>query len=353
MKTKNLSLILLAVCTISFIGCERNEIKTDYHLKLSRNSVEMMQGRKTSLLLAAHENTTLDIALPEVADAVFEWGSQQDGYTAVIEIKGKQKGETDIVVTDHKTGESATITVKVTELPRLAVKQAKGNIFSLMNFYLSANNSKSVLSELSEVCDSIVWTVKGEAGSHRVFQHDNNSTRFVKEWGHCFTLPGNYETYLSVWKNNKIISLDKLDITITNDNDFLEFNWKDITKPTQAWTVYADVLGSNPKLITTYDLNGTVPSIEVRILGGDISQNYTTLHSYFSKLYSQPTYEDSKEKQKIFQLYEELFSEQKKYPYDHPCAIWVTEHTHFALLLIEDFSGADEDYIVYAEPRKR
>ena len=35
----------------------------------------------------------------------------------------------------------------------------------------------------------------------------------------------------------------------------------------------------------------------------------------------QPTYEDKKDKQKIFRLYNDLFSEQKEYPNAYPCAI--------------------------------
>ena len=72
---------------------------------------------------------------PELIDAAYIW--ELDDYKAKIEIKGKQKGETDLVVTDHETGESATIKVKVTEypMPRLAVKQPKGeHFFDTMKF---------------------------------------------------------------------------------------------------------------------------------------------------------------------------------------------------------------------------
>ena len=56
-----------------------------------------------------------------------------------------------------------------------------------------------------------------------------------------------------------------------------------------------------------------------------------------------------KDKQKIFRLYKELFSEQKIYPNAYPCAIWVTDNANVVLLLDEDDSAR---YIVYAEPRQ-
>lgn len=349
MKTKFfIGILVLFLSTINFISCNDDGDKTEFHLELFKNSCEVMQLRTTSIHLIAHENTTLDIASPELIDAVYKWGSYE-GFTAIIEITGKQKGETSIVVTDNVTGESATIKVKVTEypMPRLAVKQPKGNIFDIMSFYLDNESSEPIFNELSSVCDSIVWTVKGQKGSYRVFDYNVNESHLVRDWGHCFIFPGEYETYLTVWKDNKEIFRDQLDISVTDDKDFLAYDWKDITKTSQAWTAYVDVLDSSPGLMTSYNLNGTVPSVEV-VLWSDRNQSYDILYSYFSKLYSAPAYEDHKEKQKMFQLYDELFSGQKKYPHEYPCAIWVTEHANIVLLMLDGLDAFK--YVVYAEP---
>lgn len=355
MKTKNLFGLLLFICTISFVCCnDEDNTEPAYRLELSENTCEVMQGRSSSINLISNENTTLDIADPELIDAAYIWGSH-DNFTAAIEITGKQKGETSIIVTDHETGESATIKVKVTEypMPRIAVKQSKGNIFDFMDFYIYNEGTQPILlKELDAVCDSIVWTVKGQNGSYQVFYHKADEgyheDHLSMGWGHCFKFPGEYEAYLTAWKENKVVSRDSLDITITDDKDFLGYNWTDITKTSQAWTSYADVLGSSLALMVTSDLNGTVPSVEVRVFNEDNIQNYNELYNYFCKLYSQPTYDDQKEKQKIFKLYDELFSEQKKYPSDYPCAIWVTERVNFVLLMLEDGS----QYAIYAEPAR-
>ena len=51
--------------------------------------------------------------------------------------------------------------------------------------------------------------------------------------GHCFKYPGEYKTNLTAWKDNKVIFRHQLAVTITDEKDFLEYNWKDITKTHQ------------------------------------------------------------------------------------------------------------------------
>ena len=50
---------------------------------------------------------------------------------------------------------------------------------------------------------------------------------------------------------------------------------------------------------------------------------------------------------KMWQLYDKLFSEQKKDGY--PVAIWVTEHANIILLLLDE-AMEYPGYVVYAEP---
>lgn len=343
--------VLLSVLTISVVSCSKDDDKLEYHLVFSKSSCEVMQGSSVTIDLTAHENTTLDIKNSDIIDAVYTWGF--DEYKAKIEIKGKQKGETEIVVTDHETGESATVTVTVKEfqMPCLAVKQLKGNIFDLMNFYLYNEDSTPINSNsLSTICDSIVWTIDGVNGSFRVFEHEDwVSTHLTFEWGHCFKYSGDYKTNLTAWKDNKAIYRHQLDITITDEKDFLAYNWSDIIKDSQAFTGYADVLNSSPGLMTTYGLSGTVPFAEVRVFGSDFVQSYHTLYDFFCGLYSSPTYTDKTHK--MWQLYDELFSEQKEYPNAYPVAIWVEERANIVLLLLDE-STESPGYLIYAEPNR-
>ncbi|MEG1766142.1 MAG: hypothetical protein RR254_05710 [Muribaculaceae bacterium] len=356
LKSKFLGILLMSLFAICNVSCSKDSdtANTGYHLKLSKSSCEVVQALSSSVELTAHENTTLDIKNTDLIDAIYTWefGSNK----SKIEIIGKQKGETDIVITDHETGETATLKVEVTEypMPRLGVDKLKGNIFDIMTFHLYYENSQSInANKLSGICDSIVWTAEGLNGSFRVFEKIDGGvgSKLTSKWGHCFMYPGEYKTYLTAWKDNKAIFFHQLDISVTNGKDFLAYNWNDITKDSQAWDSYIDVLKSSPVLITSDGINGTVPFVEVRLFGGDFAKSYQALFDYFSKLYSAPTYETGTGKQ-MWKLYDELFSEQKEYPNAYPYAIWVTKRANMVLLLFDD-SMEYPAYIVYAEPNRQ
>lgn len=51
----------------------------------------------------------------------------------------------------------------------------------------------------------------------------------------------------------------------------------------------------------------------------------------------------------MWRRYDELFSEQKKYPDAYPIAIWTTRRTNIVLLLLDE-STEVPGYMVYAEP---
>lgn len=75
MQSKHLlGALLLLLSTIGFISCSDDD-ESDYHLKLSENSCEVMQGRSVTIGLTAHENTTLNIESPELIEAVYVWES--------------------------------------------------------------------------------------------------------------------------------------------------------------------------------------------------------------------------------------------------------------------------------------
>lgn len=353
MRTKSLfGTLLMFLLTSCFTSCSDDD-NPENHFELSENSCEVMQGFSAFINLNAHENTTLNIGNSELVDAVYTWGG--DGNKAKIEIKGKQKGETNLVVTDNETGESTTIKVKVTEypMPYLGVNQPKGNIFDSMYFYLYNGNSETINSnDLFNVSDSIVWTVDGVNGSLKVLENEEGNRHLTLKWGHCFKCPGEYKTYLTAWKDNKAVFHRELDVTITDDKDFLAYNWIDIDYNSLVWDTYLDVLNSSPDVITTYGFSGTVPFVEVRIRNSNMTKSYKAFYGYFCKLYSAPKYEDKTEKHKMWQLYHELFSEQNKYSSDYPVAIWVTQRANIVLLMVGDDTG-ESQYIVYAEPNKQ
>lgn len=357
MRMKSLiGTLWMFLLTIGFVSCDSGDDQLKYHLELSQNSCEVMQGSQVTISLITHENTELEIGNPELIDAVYTWEANE--HKANIEITGKEKGETDIVVTNLETRESATIKIKVLEypIPYLAVKQSRGNIFDTMVFYLYTKDDKAINPGiLASVCDSVVWTIDGMNGSFRVFDQGKGDgwtgSQLTFEWGHCFLYSGEYKTNLAAWKDNKVILSRQLEVPISDHKDFLAYNWRDITKESQAWSAYADVLMSSPNLKTGCGISGTTPYAEVRVFAGAFAETHDILYDYISKIYSSPTYVDTTEKQKMWQRYEELFSEQKKYPNAYPVAIWLADRANIVLLM-RDESTESPGYLIYAEPKR-
>lgn len=357
-KKKELFEILLVVffAMAGLTACS-NDDEAEHYLELTSTSCEVMAGQTTSVGLTAHENTTLEVQHPELIEASYTWG-YYGGSIAVIQITGKKKGETTIRITDNETKETATLTVQVTEYPmlKLAATQITGNVFDPMMFHLETGDRFVTHGELAIVYDSIVWTIKDETGSFPVFRKEEDEgfhgTYLTIKWMQPFTLPGKYETHLTAWKDNEVIGDDCLEVTITNEKDFLLFNWEEIKGNSQVLTGHVNVFDSSSELYTTYGLNGTVPFVEVMAINAGFNQSYTLLYNYLCRLYSQPTYEDQIDKQQIFVRYDELFSEQKEYPNGYPCAIWEAERAN-VVLLMTDNDELGERYIVYAEPPRK
>ena len=315
-----------------------------------------MQSVRIVVALTAHEHTSLKIEDTTIVDAQYRW--EEGMHNSKIELTAKQPGTTAIAIVDHETGEKATLKVEVTarRIPHLAVDKPEANMLDMMTFHLYNEDQTPInIIELGIVCDSMVWSVEGVHGSYKVFEHKEGKdwvdNQLTSKWGQCFSYPGSYKTLLTAWKDNKAILQNTLNISISNHKDFLCYNWSDIVKDSQAWDSYTDVLKSGPNLISTYGLSGAVPFVEVRLWNSIVAQSYDTLYGYLSRLYSAPTYEDKTDKQKMWQKYDELFSEQKRYADAYPVAIWTNGRVHIVLLLLNE-SSETLGPIVYAEPHR-
>lgn len=121
MKTKELFGMLfaafLAVAGLAACSDDEKGGETPYHLELPTTSYELMQYRGGNIGLTAHENTTIEVDDPELIEAKFEWGYYTDSpiNAAIILTSKGEKGETFIRITDHETGETATLRVKVVD----------------------------------------------------------------------------------------------------------------------------------------------------------------------------------------------------------------------------------------------
>lgn len=121
MKTeRRFGMLLVAFLAAAVLAaCSDNDKDGEvaYHLALPVSSCEVMQNGTESVGFTAHENTTLEVADPELIEAKLIWGYCTDSpINAAVFLTSKgEKGETTVRITDHETDETATLSVKVTD----------------------------------------------------------------------------------------------------------------------------------------------------------------------------------------------------------------------------------------------
>ncbi len=353
----SLNILLIILSAIYTTGCNKdNETpNAGYNLKLSTDECKVVQWKSITIPLTSHENTTLEILNPNIIECVYTW-SEGWYYNAKIEIKGKNSGETEIIVRNNHTNETALLKVKVGEfpMPRIKANKLSGDIFDMFVFNLYTENSEQInINDLFSVCDSIVWSIDGLKSSYFVFGNIDNGIHLSFKWSQCFMYPGKYKTRLSAWRDNSIIYTHKCDLSLSNTKDFLCYNWNDIdiSNSTKYWTGYVDVLNSSINLISNYGNNGASLYAEVKLSDLENTDSCNILYNYLYELYSTPTYKDEADKNMMREKYDELFSQQKKYPNAIPIAIWKIERSNIALLYLGETFGVPS-YMIYAEPAR-
>lgn len=233
---------------------------------------------------------------------------------------------------------------------KLHVKEKDGNIFEMMEFYISNPDGENGRS-LTELYDSIVWTIP-EAGRFNIFHHTYNYSHLTSRWGHNFFLPQKYETVLLGYNAGKVISSDTLLVDIHADKDFLGYNWKDIISTSFGSKGYADVLSDGYELVTNYRYREGVPSMKLFIWPQKNEDEATAvsvkefLLSYMTSLYAAPCY--TEEDPRLIEEYENLFryKEEDALPVD----LWITPKSHIVLLEYQKSDSAYRKYQIYAEP---
>lgn len=238
----------------------------------------------------------------------------------------------------------------------LDAKSKQGNIFDPIILYAGTEKGVS-FGELDDFYDSIMWKVNKLAGSHEIYKYTISDgvyeAHFVPQWSHHFSLPGKYETYLVGYKDAKVVYSDTLEIQITNNKDFLGYNWKDITQKGDSRLVYVDVLSRVYEFGTFQNIYQGTPSVELSLSKkkyneeeNDASQQESKniLLNYISALYKAPTYLETDPL--LQEKYDQLFRNKQKDAY--PQCIWLTPKARIVLLKCE--AEWLNRYVIYAEP---
>lgn len=223
---------------------------------------------------------------------------------------------------------------------KLSVSDKEINIFEITVFSVWPDRSATLL-DIREPCDSIVWWISDLEGSFNILRPNS----FTFQWGHNFFLPGEYQTYLFAYKDNKIIYGDTVSINVTNNKDFLGYNWVDIEGSVGHGVGYHSVL-SDYELGTYQSIHNNVPGVTFSIIGNNFGGNDRILSGYIHKLYGAPKYK-KEDGESLLGKYNELFNYKQEEA--SPETIWITPTSRIVLLKVP-YRLDNREYEIYAEP---
>lgn len=214
------------------------------------------------------------------------------------------------------------------------------NIFEMTVFSVSPERSATLL-KIKDSCDSIVWWISDLQGRFNILR----SNSFTFQWSHNFFLPGEYETYLLAYKDNKVIYGDTVSINVTNNKDFLGYNWKDIKGPLGHSTGYVDAL-SDTEFSTYQSVHNDIPYVRFFVWNDCEESSDKILSGHINRLYGTPKYR-KEDGELLLQKYKELFNYKKEEAV--PETIWITPTSRIVLLKVSYRMDWCE-YEIYAEP---
>lgn len=231
----------------------------------------------------------------------------------------------------------------------LEIEETQKNIFDYAVFNLFPDQY-SVMFSLFDVYDSITWKASNLDGSFKIFQYTTRGASFIHQWSHAFTSPGNYKTYVLGYKNNEVIYSDTAEVKITNNKDFLCYNWKDIKGSIGHGISYIDVL-NDYEFSTFENMHQGIPSVTVFLIDKKkdnkpafLKKSKKIFTDYINSLYStQPVHYETEND--LLEKYNDLFIYKPKSTY--PTCIWITPKSKIALIKEE----IHNEYQLYAEPQ--
>ena len=224
------------------------------------------------------------------------------------------------------------------------------NIFGQMNFGMtfarSGGDGSVSMADVRESYDSIVWKVVETGRSFKLM----DNVHMTMQWGHCFYLPGSYTTYVVGYKaDREIFRTESVALKVTDNNDFLCWNWNEITG-NEGNTGYENVLDGGFQLSVNTVMNGGVTGAELMMWndGHDDNVFYDTsvnaLYAYLTQLCGAPLIDSGSSE------LQDAYAGQFAYHHEGatPLALWHTAKARIVLL------GIDREGLklcrAYAEP---
>lgn len=238
------------------------------------------------------------------------------------------------------------------KFPTLEIKGASlnthtANIFEPVHFYLEGDNYMNW--SLSQLCDSLVFSVMGEDGSRRVYYDEKGHSELIVGWDHYFYLPQGCLCRIQAYKNNEVIYNDAIEVNLTNGKDILMYDWDEVADASKLGTVgFNNFIEPQYSIVTAAYFKENTPSVKVTVENPESLEDARTwLYEYMKKLYKDPVYSESAE---VKTKYAELFVSAQED--ETPLYIWKDDKSVVALVeQYDEFVPVTRVY-VRAEPVK-
>ena len=238
------------------------------------------------------------------------------------------------------------------EFPTLTVKGAfansySANIFEPVHFYLQGNDYMQ--SDLRELCDSLVFEIPWQKGTHlsrKIYFHEIGKAELISGWDHRFILPFGGICSIKAYKDGKLVYNDGISVSLSNDKDFLMYNWDEVTDNPNNPIGYVNFVDEKHEFVSSHYVIDGMPIVKVS-LSKPADDTLEWLYEYICKLYKEPLYSSESGVQ---EQYDKLFTDTEKR--ETPLYIWQTDRSRIALIHWYD---SDEDitkYYIKAEPVK-
>jgi len=245
--------------------------------------------------------------------------------------------------------------VRTPEFPTLEVQGAQGalanlyttNIFEPVHFYLQGNDY--MLQDLRALCDSLVFDIpwlKGSRLSRKIYFNEEGRTKLTSGWDHRFIFHMGGICNIKAYKDGNVVYQDGVSVSLTNDKDFMMYNWNEITENSNNSIGYVNFVDERHEFVSTHYIVSETPIAKVW-LNNPADDTLEWLYEYLCKLYKEPLYNSESGVQ---EQYGKLFTDTDKR--ETPQYIWQTDRSRVALIHWYD---SDEDitkYYIKAEPVK-
>lgn len=233
------------------------------------------------------------------------------------------------------------------EITGASLNTYTANILEPVHFYLEGDDY--MIWSLSQLCDSLVLSVMGEEGSRKVYYDEKGHSELITGWTHHFHLPSGCLCRIQAYKDNEVIYTDAIEVNLTNEKDFLMYDWDEVADASKLGTVsFNNFIIPEYSIVAAAYFNENAPSVKVSVEKPESLEDARAwLYEYMKKLYKDPAYSESSE---VKTKYAELFASAEEN--ETPLYIWKSDKSVVALVeQYDDFVPVTRVYLK-AEPVK-